>query len=150
MTALPTGARAIISKNGAASGKYGWEFGITKASTSYYLYVKGCVNAAGCTTAPATKRSSVKITGFAAGTWYHVAATINTGAVTFYVNGAANGTASLGTGVSLYVPTSQAMQVGRTGTGSAYFNGTIDELRVSQNVRWTAPFTPPAAAYSPD
>jgi hypothetical protein len=150
MTALPTGAQAIISKNGAASGKYGWEFGVTRSSSSYYLYVKGCITAAGCTTAPGTKRASVKITGFAIGTWYHVAMTFNKGAVTYYVNGVANGTASLGTNVSLYVPTAQALQVGRTGTGSAYFNGTIDELRVSQNIRWTSAFTPAAAAYSPD
>jgi hypothetical protein len=37
------------------------------------------------------------------------------------------------------------------GAQNSYWNGYIEELRISKNIaRWTAPFTPPAAPYGPD
>ena len=71
-------------------------------------------------------------TGLANGAWHHLAATIpangNTGGAKLYINGTVtNGTGS----TAINTATTADLVIGRDGTsGSAYFNGQIDDVRL--------------------
>ena len=71
-------------------------------------------------------------TGLANGTWHHLAATIpangNTGGAKLYINGTAtNGSGS----TAINTAATADLVIGRDGTsGSAYFNGQIDDVRL--------------------
>jgi Concanavalin A-like lectin/glucanases superfamily/IPT/TIG domain len=71
--------------------------------------------------------------GLSTGTWYHLvfSRSGNSGTYSAYLNGSLKGTASSGTWSS-----SNTIAMGiRPGYGSQYFNGTLDEVRVSNAVR---------------
>ena len=81
-------------------------------------------------------------------TWYHVAVVRNGNDLKFYVNGTQQGATQDITGVTIF-NSNQVLTIGRNGdTNQYYFNGYIDELRISKGVaRWTGAFTTPARAY---
>jgi hypothetical protein len=71
--------------------------------------------------------------------WYHVAATYNGSDVKFYINGSLDNTASLGGGLP---PVASDIAIGynsahfyNPGLGPNAFEGTIDEVRISDTVR---------------
>ena len=68
------------------------------------------------------------------GTWYHVMVTYNsTAGLVVYVNGAVDGTAAATGAINT---TAVTFAIGRAGAGSsAYFNGSLDEVRISQIAR---------------
>lgn len=81
------------------------------------------------------------------GTWYHLAIVrVNsTGRTDIYINGTsvANATTDWTTDGS-----ANALTIGSRGT-TDYFDGWIDELRISKGIaRWTANFTPPTTEYA--
>lgn len=81
-----------------------------------------------------------------ADTWYHIAISRSGSSLRFFINGTQIGTTKTnGTGVSA---TSLMMIGARTTGASHYFNGWIDEPRISNTARYVADFTPPAAPYS--
>lgn len=70
-------------------------------------------------------------------TWYHVALVRNSGTTSFYVNGVAY-SASSGGGTTPGTPNSSSFTIGAELIGLrpfSYFNGSIDEVRVSTGVR---------------
>ena len=71
-----------------------------------------------------------------ANTWAHVAVTVNaSGVINLYVNGALDGTA---TTTATFNDGSQIVTIGRetpSGSASEYFNGSIDEVRISNTTR---------------
>jgi hypothetical protein len=78
--------------------------------------------------------------GMVINTWYHIAYVRNGNTIFFYVNGNSTGSAaftgSVGVGANTWIGC-------ETGQG-AYFNGYIDDLRVTRNtVRYTGAFSPP-------
>jgi hypothetical protein len=76
-------------------------------------------------------------------TWFHVAVSRASSAMTLFVNGAvvASGTVSSNYGQGV-------LHVGAD-SGSNSINGWLDEVRISKGVaRWTAAFTPPDGPYS--
>lgn len=79
--------------------------------------------------------------GMVINTWYHIAYVRNGNTIFFYVNGNPTGSAafslSLGVGANTWIGC-------ETGQG-AFFNGFVDDLRVTRGqARYTAAFTPPA------
>ena len=79
----------------------------------------------------------------------HVAVTWNLGTVKFYFNGVAKGTGTIGTvGSARITASANDMRLGYNGTQT--LNGHLDEVRLSQMVRYNSAFTPPAAAYTAD
>jgi hypothetical protein len=81
-------------------------------------------------------------------TWYHIAVARSGSRFTLYVNGVASATATYSSAIqnpmeplkigTLYEPT----------ITNSYFNGWIDDFRISKGVaRWTSNFTPPIAPY---
>lgn len=79
------------------------------------------------------------------GAWHHVAVVRYNGVITIYVDGVADGTAS-GYGSTVVGNTSGFIIGNQNGT-SRYWNGYIDELRITRYARYTANFTAPTAAF---
>jgi Concanavalin A-like lectin/glucanases superfamily len=79
-------------------------------------------------------------------TWSHIAFVRNGSTWTWYINGVASGSGSNSTNITF---TTQPSYVGYGGeTFFTEFNGYIDDLRVTRGfARYTANFTPPAAAF---
>jgi hypothetical protein len=78
------------------------------------------------------------------GQWYHVAATYENGAARTFVNG--TGSALTNAGALTQGP---LVRIGGFG-GYPFFDGTVDEVRISNVVRYTSNFAPPTAPFSPD
>jgi hypothetical protein len=83
-------------------------------------------------------------TGLEGGQWYHVAATYGGGQVRTYVNGISSG----GTSVGVLVPGPELRLGGFS--GYAHFAGAMDEVRVSDVVRYTGDFEVPTGPYVVD
>ncbi|WP_199720839.1 LamG-like jellyroll fold domain-containing protein [Azospirillum cavernae] len=95
-----------------------------------------------------TPVSAVSATTAVVNTWYHVAAVLNGGAMLLFINGVLEGTTPMSGVVGA---NANPLTVGSFWNGSErseFFNGYIDELRVSNTARWTANFTPSTGPYS--
>lgn len=138
----------IISKIKGTAASF--EYGIRrKTAKAYQIYFRGSLDGSTYTEKRSTTLTDVEIlNGF-----NHIAVTWNLGSVKFFFNGAAKGTATIGTAGSSKLAISAAplrVSQGETGTTTFTLNGHVDEARISQLVRWTSTFTPPAAAYTAD
>ena len=80
------------------------------------------------------------------GEWVHIALVKNGDAWVIYQNGAS---VASGTHTGTY-DFAGTFRIGTYNTTTCPINGWIDEFRVSNIARWTAPFTPPTAEYSTD
>jgi hypothetical protein len=78
-------------------------------------------------------------------TTYHIAAVRESGTIKIYVNGAS---VSSGT-YTADITTAGELRIGTDTDGAFYFNGWLDELRLSKGIaRWSGNFTPPTAQYN--
>jgi hypothetical protein len=85
---------------------------------------------------------------FAANTWKHVAMVRNGTTGTVFIDGVLSGTI---TGLNSCAASSRVTQVGvwEYSSGAEYFNGYIDDLRITKGVaRYASDFTPPASIMS--
>lgn len=84
-------------------------------------------------------------------TWHHIAATFNLGSVKIYLDGAqiASGTIGAAGSAKLFNSTT-LFRVGQNSTGASKLNAAVDEVRVSQVIRYSGPFTPPNAPFTAD
>jgi len=93
------------------------------------------------------ENDSVAIT---AGTWHHVAASFVSSTNTIYVG--VDGTVSSSTNAafaSISLGAEDALQIGKNRTNNQFFNGQIDDIRLTKGVaRYTSSYTVPAAAHS--
>ncbi len=80
------------------------------------------------------------------GQWYHIAVVRNSGTTTIYRNGSSVGS---GADTTNYTSTGVFYIGGGTSTGlnGAYFNGYLDDFRITKFARYTANFTPPTASH---
>jgi len=84
-------------------------------------------------------------------TWTHIAFVRNGNTLTVYVDGVVSASKDI-TGYT-YNSAASGLVIARlyTNIDSYYFNGWLDEFRVSKGVaRWTANFSPPSAPYTAD
>jgi hypothetical protein len=79
-----------------------------------------------------------------AGQWYHVAATYSSGTIRTFVNGTASAASSAGT-----LTQGPWMRMGGL-PGYAFFNGVLDEMRISSIARYTGNFTIPSSPFVVD
>ena len=84
-------------------------------------------------------------------TWHHIAVTRVGDTLYQYIDGTQDGSLALGAGAVINNSTNK-FSIGRQGElASDYFNGKIDEFRISNGIaRWTANFTVPSVAYGMD
>jgi hypothetical protein len=75
-------------------------------------------------------------------TWIHVALTRNGNTFTMWVNGQSDGTNTISATMIYYPPVIGRVQ----GLGVEYFNGYLDDFRITKGIaRYTSNFTPPTA-----
>lgn len=148
LNALPGGNTnlPIISKiNGATQS---FEYGIKKQGANYTIYFKASLNGTSNTEKKSATLSAGEVAAFTAG-FNHIAVTWNLGTVKFYLNGVVKGSAVIGTaGSSKLASSASPLRIGYN--GSVSLNGSVDEARISQTVRWNTGFTPSVSAYTAD
>jgi hypothetical protein len=79
-----------------------------------------------------------------AGQWVHVAGTYESGTTQLFVDGVASATEIVGT-----LTQGPSLSMGGF-EGYVFFDGTIDEVRISNIVRYTSDFVPSSVPFSPD
>lgn len=84
-----------------------------------------------------------------AGVWTHWAVVRYKNAINVYKNGTQVYSKDIGS-VSLKINTAQLARIGANPGLNQFFNGYIDEFRVSNVARWTSDFTPPTEPYQPN
>jgi hypothetical protein len=89
-------------------------------------------------------RYNQHLTLLQAGQWYHVAATYENATARTFVGGVASTASSVGT-----LTQGPALTIGGL-PGYGLFNGTLDEMRISNVVRYAAGFTPSTVPFTPD
>jgi hypothetical protein len=78
-------------------------------------------------------------------TWHHLAVVRNGSTFTVYVDGTSKGTS---TTASSLPDLAAALEFGRWSGDGAYFNGWMDDIRITKGfARYTANFTPPTEAF---
>lgn len=147
-TTWGTSAYTLVSKNGGASGSYGWEVRIKKnggnnSSTKCQLQLLLTTSS---TTVPTTVLAPTSFTcGQNNTTWMYFAvkwSAAASGAVNFYASALSTptaltnlGQATFGTTASVLATNSANLRVGFGGTGSTAWIGGLDEVRISQSSR---------------
>ena len=146
----------LMSKTANSTSNLGWAFGAIKGSSStrVKLVFWGSTTGTSFTKITASTQSTV-----ATGTWYHMAATFNKGTVSLYFNGTKVGSGTIGTAGSAVIFSSSAdLAIGANSTAGtaggttvfSYLSGSLDEVRLSQNIRYSANFTPATTAFTGD
>jgi YD repeat-containing protein len=126
----------INQRNGSTSTQ---EFYLTNSSGTYYLVYGAYSSGSYIISVSATVDVSI-------GTWYHVALTRSGTSFRLFLNGTQVGS---GATDSDAVPDSPSVfEIGRWSGGGMYFNGWLDEFRISKGIaRWTGNFTPASGPY---
>ena len=83
---------------------------------------------------------------FQPGVWYHIAASRASGTLRVFVNGTELFNASSSLNTNFTAP----FEIGRKGDGSLYTNGKMDQIRISDNARYTTPVFTPTEALTVD
>lgn len=136
----------------ANGGQYAFgqcDSSVSGSSTSIYLYITGSNYPSVAVYSganPYQATSSVAVTADSA--WHHIAIVRSGNALMIFIDGVQCGAADV-TGVTIN-NSANKFAIGRPGEyNNVYFNGWIDEFRVSKGIsRWTADFTPPTSEYS--
>jgi len=150
----------LASKTGNVAGSFGWQLGVKQQSngnSGEVLSFKMSGNGGG------SLPQEVTSTGFNfdAGTWYHVAVVFNKGTVSFYVAGNSKGGGSISGSSATTLPGStQNLRIGSNNGATTFdrnsnqFQGGIDELRISQSIRYTGTgtnvYTVPSQPFTAD
>ncbi len=153
MTSLPpaNGTKMIFASKMGATGQMGWEFGIKRQGANYQLYFLGSLNGTASTEVKSANLTGAEQTALTGG-FNHLAVTWDKGTVKIFLAGASKISGVIGSaGTStLFNNSSTAFRVGTIAAGGSYLNGVVDEIRLSQTVRWTTGFTVPASAFTAD
>lgn len=80
-------------------------------------------------------------------TWYHIAVVRNGADLMFFLDGTQQGATQNISTDTIYNSTRNLEFGGESVNNTRYYNGHIDELRISDSARWTSNFTPQAYAY---
>ncbi len=89
-------------------------------------------------------RSAQHPTALAANTWHHVAVTYDGATARVFVNGAMGAAATIGA-----ITQGPFLRIGGL-AGYGFFNGDLDDVRISNVVRYTSTFTPPSTVHPAD
>lgn len=92
-----------------------------------------------------TTANTISLGTIGLNTFHHVAVVRNGTKILSFIDGVLTGTTEIGT--FIFVNSSQPLFIGGTASGY-YFNGYLDEVRITNGVaRYTTDFTPPSAAF---
>lgn len=82
--------------------------------------------------------------------WYHIAVVRSGNSWYMFVDGTQIGTTDTDATVLTNAPVGDNFRVGTQRDGGYWWNGWVDELRLSNTARWTSNFTAPASPYTSD
>jgi concanavalin A-like lectin/glucanase superfamily protein len=117
-----------------ADAKTGWSVELNSGRATFWVADSG-----------GTWRFARNTTVLAANIWYHIAVTYSAGTATVYVNGAPGGsTTNIGS-----ISQGPWLRLGGL-SGDPFFNGRLDEIRLSNVIRYSQQFTPPTAPFTVD
>jgi hypothetical protein len=130
----------IMAHQVSASSGLSWSISKTKVNNNTYsISFGGSINGTSLTNISGSGSCSIS-----KNTLRHIAVTFDRGSVTLYCNGTSGGSGIIGTsGSARLFDSSGSLVLG----GGVYL---IDELRISQGIRYTTTFTPSAAAFVAD
>jgi hypothetical protein len=124
----------------------------TTASTSFFCYFSADnkLNAGVSVGAGVLKTATSTGTITDTMSFHHIAIVRNGDTLYLYIDGTGDGSIALGAG-AVVRDSSNKVSIGRQGEYTLdYFNGYIDEVRISKGIaRWTSNFTPPTVEYGP-
>lgn len=121
-------------------------FSITDETT--YAAMSYQVDFDGTSEYPTNSPSSLQIS---TNTWHHWAIVRDGADVRMYLNGTLVDTNTVGAGASIDVTTDFIRIGGTGGAGTGYFNGRVDELRISKSARYSgSSFTVPTVEFTND
>ena len=97
-----------------------------------------------------TDAAAINIAPTTLNQWVHVAVTYNatTDLMSVYYDGILQGTQTISTIIDSTNNYFFGGSPGDNNLGSAWFNGSLDDIRMSNTIRYTADFTPPTAAFT--
>jgi len=151
LTANPSsGENAPIMTHWDGGGEIndrGWFFGVYNDSGSYRLRFIYCPNE-GVSATNVYSTSSYTFLN----TWRHLAVVRNGSEIKFYIDGVADATSGDVLGVTIYNST-ELLYVGAwvtSGSISSRMTGYLDEIRISNNARYTSNFTASTSAFTSD
>ena len=127
--------RGLAHFDNASESAPGWRISLNTANkvTAGAFFVGGNTQMASTST-------------FTAAGWNHVAAVRTGNTMKLFINGTMEASDTLNNALR---DTGTKLWLGQYGADRFYFNGSIDEFRVSKGIaRWTADFTPYSVAYS--
>lgn len=140
----------VVSKITAASSLASFEYGFKQqgGSGKFYMYFRGSLNGTSYTELRSSVLTVAEAAALTSG-FNHTAVTFNLGTIKFYFNGAPKGTSTLGTvGTSKLANSLSNLRIGYNGAQT--LNGHVDEVRISQIVRYNTTFVPSGAAFTAD
>ncbi len=133
-----------VLPTGNTAGEFDFHIRTTSAPHRMSFFVR---NDASSPTTFDIANNNVAIT---AGTWHHVAASFVSSTNTIYVG--VDGTVVSDTQseyASISLGAEDALQIGKNRTGNQFFNGQIDDIRLTKGAaRYTSSYTVPAASHS--
>lgn len=118
----------------------------TQSTGSFFLALNDASRPAGLMATGASLVVATGTTVLNTGQWYHLAYTRSGSTFRIFVDGIEEGSQ---TSAAAMNDSGEAISIGRPGAyDGAYFNGWIDDLRVTKGVaRYTADFAPPSAQF---
>jgi len=123
--------RALVSSENYSATTGGWSLYQNGTSIEFWISPGSVV----------TLTASSAIT---ASTWQHLALCRESGTLRLFINGTSVSSTSNST-----LLTGQQIWIGDNNAGSYFYNGYIDDLRITNNIaRYTATFTPPTASFA--
>jgi hypothetical protein len=126
-----TAYRALVSSENYSATTGGWSLYQNGTSIEFWISPGSVV----------TLTASSAIT---ASTWQHLALCRESGTLRLFINGTSVSSTSNST-----LLTGQQIWIGDNNAGSYFYNGYIDDLRITNSIaRYTATFTPPTASFA--
>ncbi|MBI5019586.1 LamG domain-containing protein [Candidatus Gottesmanbacteria bacterium] len=125
-TDVLTGFQTIVGKRDVSAAEYNYALRTNGDELEFYFIGSA-----------ATQVATTSVSNLLTNKWYHVALTYNSSTPIFYVNGIAQSSScTTGTCNMAMTADNNPVSIGRPGDlNSQYFNGTIDEVRISTVVR---------------
>jgi hypothetical protein len=125
-----SGYRALVSSENYAGTTGGWSLYQNGTSLEFWF-------------SPGTSVTIDATSAITASIWQHVALCRASGTLRLFVNGSSVGSVSNSTSL-----TGRQIWIGDNNNGSYFFNGYMDDVRITKGyARYTANFTPPNAAF---
>jgi hypothetical protein len=147
VTSLPVNTYSQMVCFGTGSSSQRWILSFdtqTSQSAPYIRFIS--INSGGSVVINVPGAGS---SGWSANTWYHIAVTRSGNTFKLFRNGVQNGATVTNSGSCPATTSTGALYVGsEVGGGESYYNGYIDDLRITKGyARYTSNFTPPTTAF---